>query len=230
MRLYRDGNGTYRAESLDGLDWLQHGFGTRDSQNWPPGPAAIVKQIHSNLCILSHGETGVLGHADALATATPGVWLAIRTADCVPVLIVDERLRAVTAVHAGWRGTAANIAGAAVQKLAAEFGSKPEDLIAAIGPAICGKCYQVSAEVATQFQGWFPERTDLDRQTRIDLPETNRRQLVAAGVEPDRIAIGAPCTLEHAGEFYSYRRAPEERGRMVAAIRVAPGDAQARTA
>lgn len=218
--LYRDGNGTYRAESLDGLDWLEYGFGTRKSHDWPPGPSAIVKQIHSNLCVRTEGETGILGQADALVTATPGVWVAIRTADCVPVLIADERLRAVAAVHAGWRGTAANIVAAAIEKLNKEFGSTPENLRAAIGPAICGKCYQVSAEVAAQFQAWFPERTDLDRQTEIDLPEANRRQLLAAGISPERISAGAPCTWELADDFFSYRRAPGERGRMVAAIRV----------
>lgn len=217
---YRDDGGVYRAAILDGLEWLQHGFGTREANGWPPGPAAIVKQVHSDLCLRSDGQPGLLGQADAIATKAPGIWVAVRTADCVPVLVCDERLHAAAAVHAGWRGTAANIAAAAVKKLADEFGSRPQDLRAGIGPAICGKCYQVSAEVAERFRRWFPERTDLDRQTFVDLPEANRRQLVAAGLDPDRIAAGAPCTLENAADFYSYRRAPGERGRMVSAVRI----------
>lgn len=220
MKFYRDGRGLYRVAAFDALDWLDYGFSTRAAAGWPPGPAATVKQIHSNLCVHADGQTGVLGCADALTTSTPGTWLAIRTADCVPILIADQRLRAVAAVHAGWRGTAANISAAAVAEMRSLYGSRPEDLLAAIGPAICGECYEVSAEVAARFRPWFPERDDLDRTTTVDLAETNRRQLIEAGLREAGIASGAPCTFTETGDFYSYRRNPGERGRMVAAIAV----------
>ncbi len=220
MSFYRDARGLYRAVGFDGLDWLDYGFGTRDARGWPPGPSAIVRQIHSNVCVHADGQTGVLGRADALISRSPGTWLAVRTADCVPILLADERLQAVAAVHAGWKGTAANIAAAAVAGMREVFGTDPADLHAAIGPAICGECYEVSAEVATQIRHWFPERQDLDRKTRVDLPEANRRQLIEAGVRVDRIDSGAPCTFTGPAEFFSYRREPQDRGRMVSAIAV----------
>ncbi len=212
MSFYRAEDGVYRVRELDRFGWLQYGFGTRHARGWPPQPAAIVKQIHSNLCVVADGRPGVLGRADALITRSPGTWLAIRTADCVPMLYVDERLRAVAAVHAGWRGSAANIAAAAVAALCENFGTRPEDLNVAIGPAICGRCYEVGPEVAAQF----------DAADHVDLAEVNRRQLIEAGVAPERIVAGAPCTKCHAEEFFSHRREPENRGRMVSAIALAP--------
>lgn len=220
MSFYRDGGGLYRAAAFDDLEWLDHGFSTRAITGWPSGPIATLKQIHSNVCVHADGKTGVLGSADALITSTPGTWLAVRTADCVPILLADERLRAVAAVHAGWRGTAANISAAAVAEMRNLFGSHPEDLRAAIGPAICGQCYEVGADVAARFRVWFPERNDLDRKTTVDLAETNRRQLLEAGLQEAKIASGAPCTFTGTGDFFSYRRNPGERGRMVAAIAI----------
>ncbi len=220
MSFYRDASGVYRAPHLDGLDWLEYGFGTRQAAGWPAGPAAIVRQVHSNICLHADGKTGVLGQADGLITRTPAAWLAVRTADCVPILFADTRLHAVAAVHAGWRGTAANIAAAAVSGMRDLFGARPADLLVAIGPAICGACYEVSADVAARFQPWFPERQDLNAAARIGLAEANRRQLVEAGVPAANIESGAPCTFTGADEFYSYRREPGERGRMVTAIRL----------
>jgi YfiH family protein len=216
VSFYKDARGAWRARNLDALDWLEHGFGTRSMEGWPPGPVATVKQIHSAICVTVAGSGGVLGRADALVTRTPGTWLTIRTADCVPILLADVRRRVVAAAHAGWKGTAANIAAAVL----GEMDSDPADVYTAIGPAVCGRCYEVSADVAAQFQRWFTERSDLDRKTLVDLPETNRRQLVEAGVAESRIAFGAPCTLTEASDFYSYRREPGERGRMVSAIRI----------
>jgi YfiH family protein len=135
--------------------------------------------------------------------------------------MVDERLRAIAAVHAGWRGTVQQIAARAVEALAARYSSRPEDLVVAIGPGICGKCYTVGAPVAVQFQAWFPERTDLDRVTTVDLTEANRRQLVAAGVPEGRICTGAPCTCCRSEEFYSHRRSGGKPGRMISAIGIA---------
>jgi hypothetical protein len=156
-----------------------------------------------------------------LITNRAGILLGVRTADCPPILIVDERRRAVSAIHAGWRGAVAGIAARAVERLASEFGSRPEDLLAAIGPSIGGCCYQVGPEVASQFRGIFPERGDLDRKTRIDLSEAIRRQLVTAGIPRERIFAGAPCTLCDP-DFHSFRRdRTEERMYSVIGIREA---------
>lgn len=208
----------YRAAEWESLHpWLEHGFGTRLSEDWPPQPTAWVKQIHSKEVVLAE-YAGLLGRADALITNTPGLWLSVRTADCIPILIADPQRRAVAAVHAGWRGAAENIAAETVREMARRFGSVPGGLAAAIGPGVCGECYQVGAEVAARFRPWFPERGDLDRETTIDLAEANRRQLIEAGLSPERIIAGAPCTVTNPSQFHSYRRTHSRTGRMISAI------------
>jgi YfiH family protein len=219
---YKDPQNIYRLREFERFAWLEHGFGTRMAGRWFPGRLATLKQIHSNACVVADGHAGCLGQADALVSNTAGLALGIHTADCIPVLLVDPRLRAVAAAHAGWRGTAASIAIRAVEALAAQFGSRPADLLAAIGPGICGKCYTVGPEVAVQFAPWFPERSDLDRQTTLDLAEANRRQLVAAGLPDGAIFTGAPCTACHVDEFYSYR-VQGKTGRLLAAVGIKAG-------
>ncbi len=217
-----DRKGVYRAAALDRFPWLEHGFGTRDTQGWPDaGRLVTLHQIHSDHVVRVDCRTrsGRAGEGDALVTNCPGILVGVRTADCVPILIVDPARRAVAAVHAGWRGTAAGIALKAVDKLRSEFGSNPGDLCAAIGPAIGGCCYEVGPEVATLLAPLFPERQDLERRARIDLVEANRRQLLAAGLSQTQIASGAPCTF-CTPILHSYRR-DRSSGRMVSAIGVA---------
>lgn len=219
---YRDERNVYRAAALDALPWLEHGFGTRLSDHWAPSPYAWVRQIHSANCIPAGGEGGYLGEGDCLLTATPGLHLTIRTADCIPILLADARLKAVAAVHSGWRGAAQNIAANAVTAMRSLFGSRPEDLTAAIGPGICGRCYEVGADVARQFSPWFPALEQVPAAVKIDLPEIVRRQLAGAGLHPALIASGAPCTFCHPVEFHSWRRDHIQGARMVTAIRVRP--------
>jgi polyphenol oxidase len=204
---YKDARLVYRASELDALPWLIHGFGTRQSD--VPGwfaNLATVKQIHSAICVPAEGRCGVLGQGDALLDDRPGSVIAIRTADCIPILLVDERHRAVAAVHAGWRGTVARIAAAAVDQMAAEFGADPQDIHAAIGPGIGQCCYEVGPEVAAQFgeQG----------RAHISLPGANRAQLLAAGVTPEKIYASNLCTMCLPEEFHSFRRDGEAAGRL----------------
>jgi YfiH family protein len=219
---YRDPQNVYRLTEFDRFSWLEHGFGTRLAGRWFPGRLATVKQIHSNACIIADGRAGCIGQADALVSNTAGLALGIHTADCIPVLIVDPERRAVAAVHAGRRGTAASIVVRVIETLAARFGSRPAVLLAAIGPGICGRCYVVGPEVAIQFAPWFPERTDLARRTTLDLIEANRRQLIAAGLPHGAIYTGAPCTACHIHEFYSYR-VEGKTGRLLAAVGIKAG-------
>lgn len=202
------------------MAWLEAGFGAKDAGQWMPGPVAWLRQIHSDRCVVTEGAEGCLGEGDALITRTPGNFLAVRTADCIPILIADERRRVVAAVHAGWRGTAARIAARTVETMAERFSCAPADLRVAIGPGVCRKCYTVGPEVARQFQAVFPERTDMERETTLDLPEANRRQLQSAGVLPERIVTGAPCSFCNRQEFHSFRRDGKQAGRMYSAIRV----------
>ncbi|MFY9690612.1 MAG: peptidoglycan editing factor PgeF [Candidatus Acidiferrales bacterium] len=95
--------------------------------------------------------------ADALFTREPGVLLAVQTADCIPILLVDPKQRAVAAIHSGWRGTLARIAAKTLGRMQMEFGTRPEDVFAAIGPGIGGCCYEVGSDVAREFQSQFPE-------------------------------------------------------------------------
>lgn len=219
---YKDQQQVYRVAELERFAWLDHGFGTRLSEGWPPEPVVRLRQIHSAICLSAEGAAGLQRTGDALISNTPGRYLSVRTADCIPILMVDERLRVIAAVHAGWRGTADGIAAKVVDALTARYSSRPQDLSAAIGPGICGRCYTVGAQVAARFQAWFPERADLDRATTLDLAEANRRQLQAAGIPWGRIYTGAPCTSCHGAEFHSHRRSGGKPGWMISAIGIRP--------
>lgn len=209
--MFRKQNDLYIAESLAALPWLQHGFGTRRSD--PPADVTSLKQIHSAIVVHVRDERDRVCDGDALVTDVPGKLVGIRTADCTPILIADPEHRAVAAIHAGWRGTVARIVVAAVDKMRQEFGSRPEALIGAIGPAIGPCCYEVGPEVAEQFRPIFPDETEL---RYIDLPEANRRLLVSAGVVT--IETLDLCTRCGASDFHSYRREGDAAGRMTSFI------------
>ena len=112
-----------RAANLSALEWLEHGFGTRLSVDWPPEPYANLRQVHSDIVVSAGAEAcGILGDGDGLVTATPGLWIGVRTADCAPVILADPVRRAVAVIHAGWRGTVGMIVARAVARMGAEFG------------------------------------------------------------------------------------------------------------
>jgi YfiH family protein len=210
----------YRAERLDQFPWLQHGFGTRLSAAWPDAAGlATAKQIHSDRVLVAN-QAGHLGTGDAIISQRPGLTVAIRTADCLPILIVDPRTRAVAAVHAGWRGVVAEIAPKAVKAMGLEFGSRPEDLEIAIGPGIGPCCFEVGPEVAVQFRAFFPERNDLCARAKLDLVETVSRQLRRNGIAMGQISTSGLCSCCGAELFESYRRDREGARRMVAAVGV----------
>lgn len=204
---YKDSRQIYRVAELDALPWLMHGFGTRLSDI----PAmfsglASLKQIHSADCVAAEGRSGELGRGDALLENIPGSVVAVKTADCIPVLLVDERNRTVAAVHAGWRGTVARIAPRALDAMRVRFGADPADVRAAIGPGIGKCCYEVGPEVAVHFgeQG----------RAHIDLAQANRTQLIEAGIAPQSIYLADFCTFCRPAEFHSFRRDRESAGRL----------------
>jgi YfiH family protein len=204
---YKDSQQVYRVRELDSLDWLVHGFGTLFS-DIPArfGNLATLKQIHSAICVLGDGRGGQLGEGDALLENAPGSVVAVKTADCIPVLLVDARRRAVAAVHAGWRGTVAQIVRHAVEAMHARFGTDAADLHAAIGPGIGKCCYEVGPEVAAHFGE--------SGRAHIDLPDANRRQLMEAGVDAGRVYVANLCTRCLEAEFHSFRRDKEAAGRL----------------
>lgn len=222
LELFRiDNRGVYLAQALEELPWLVHGFGTRSSSQWPPADAdvATLRQIHSDEILLAE-QGGSVGQGDALITNRRGITLAIRTADCLPVLIADPSNRAIAAIHAGWRGTLLGIVPKTVSAMQEQFGSRPEDLVVVVGPGIAACCFEVGPEVAVQFSPFFLERKDLSGRTKIDLVETLRRQLGRNDGRPRQFAESGLCTVCHAGLFHSYRRDREEAGRMVSLIGV----------
>ena len=207
-----DSRGVYLAQPLEELGWLEHGFGTRSSTDWPPPTGvATLKQIHSDT-VLAADRPGCIGEGDALITNCPGITLTIRTADCLPILIADPKNRAIAAIHSGWRGTVLEIAPKTVRAMQEQFGSRPEDLVVVVGPGIGGCCFEVGPEVAEQF--------GLSGRTKIDLVETLRRQLGRKGGQPRQFASADLCTVCRADLFHSYRRDRESAGRMVTGIRI----------
>jgi len=208
------------------------------------GPMRLVtiRQVHSGMVKVVGKEAleGVLetpdGKAvlegDGLVTNVPGVLLAAGTADCVPVLVVDPARRAVAALHAGWRGTVAGIVRQGIDLMRQEYGSQPDNLVAAVGPAIGACCYAVGDEVQEQFAAQYGYAEELF-QTRImangedhlyvDLWEANRRQLLDAGLAPARITVIGECTActRTTGDerkYFSHRAEHGVAGRMLNAI------------
>ncbi len=202
----------YRAPELEALAWLEHGFGTRVSSGWPnAAELATVRQIHSNK-VLDADHGGCLGEGDALISNKPGITLSVRTADCLPILIADPRNRAIAAIHAGWRGTVQEIVPKTVEAMKEKFGSRPEDLVVAIGPGIGPCCFEVGPEVASQF--------GLSGRGKVDLAETIGRQLRRYGGTMGHVATANLCTRCLRDLFESYRRDGEKAGRMISAIAI----------
>lgn len=159
--------------------------------------------------------------ADGMVTGDAEVVLAVHAADCVPILMADVRHRMVAAVHAGWKGTAAGIAVEATKIVADRFGTHPEDLLVAIGPAIGPEHYEVDHPVVERFEVWPWWREVATPNSRgrwqLDLRAANRRQLIDAGVLPERIEVFDLCTYCRADLFFSHRR-DRVTGRMGALI------------
>jgi polyphenol oxidase len=215
MGFDRGADQIYRVRELEVFPWLVHGFGTRNADI--PGlfaNLATLKQIHSSTCLPADGRPGLIGEGDALLEDAPRAVVAVRTADCIPILLVDERLRAVAAVHAGWRGTAGGIARRAVEAMRERFGTDAGDLHAAIGPGIGECCFEVGPEVAAEFGRNDLGNDLINDRVHIDLAAENRRQLLEAGVTGERIYASNLCTKCLSGDFHSFRRDREAAGRL----------------
>jgi YfiH family protein len=197
------------APNLAEYDWLVHGFGLRDSP--PPAGITTAKQIHSDIVLDAAGRRGeVIGEGDAVISNQPGIVVGVKTADCVPILLVDASTRVVASVHAGWRGTAQNIVAATIRRLSSLWKTAPRNIRGAIGPSIGECCYEVGPEVAAQFG------IVTGAKVHLDLASINERQLRATGVT--NIWKSGECTFCRADRFFSYRRERERAGRMVSII------------
>lgn len=227
-----------RETVLENRRKFQSALGAGDLQLSP------LKQIHSDVVHLLYQSRAEACKGDASATKQPGILLAIQTADCVPILLVDPKKRAVAAVHAGWRGTLARITQKTVGRMQLEFGSKPSHLLAAIGPSIGPCCYEVAADFVTKFTAQFADATDYFDEPRsgeepnplqwlnmsppghqpppknvhLDLRKANRSQLLAAGLRAQNIFSNDLCTACHTDLFFSHRREGPLSGRLLAVI------------
>lgn len=160
---------------------------------------------------------------DALITSEKGICICIQTADCVPVILYDPQKHVAAAIHAGWRGTVGKIVQHTVNKLVAEFGTLPNDLIAAIGPSICNEIYEVGGEVADEVSKSLPfAEKVLQRGPKakfhFNLWEANRMLLIDSGLQPGNIEILAECSYMEKNLYFSARRDGSETGRMVSGI------------
>jgi YfiH family protein len=234
----------------------------------PSTPVVDLRQIHSNLVRLvtaadasparpfkagvpSDRSSSLGWKADGLMTNEPGLLLGIRTADCIPILVADRKRRAVAAFHAGWRGTVERIVESGIGRMRLQFGSRPEDLIAAIGPGIGPCCYAVGEEVLSSFESQFAYAHELFREVydsdpvrtkypllfmtqsapghspigpnlHLNLIEANRRQLLTAGLKPRAIHVVGGCTSCHRELFFSHRGSEGHAGRMMSVIGIRP--------
>jgi len=198
---------------------------------------ATLTQVHGRrVIVIRRGERlpEARPEADVLISDSPDVALVVRAADCVPLLLADRVRGVVAAVHAGWRGTAARAAVAAVEALAHEFGSQPGDLVAAIGPRIGACCYEVGTELVDAFAAagherylidrWFaappPARGSQERpRLRLDVPRANVDQLILAGVPEEQVYDCGLCTAMHLDVLTSYRAEKDKAGRLAGVIR-----------
>jgi hypothetical protein len=220
--------------ALSAIPGLVHGFEQRASglpaETREAGHARVSAELQGlggRLLLLGqvHGAAVAFApwegrpEADAAVAASPGWLLGIQTADCLPVLLVDPKRRLVAAAHAGWRGTAAGVAGRAVAALVAR-GSRPEDLVAALGPGIGPCCYEVGDEVREAFSpsGAAFFRPGPNGRPHLDLRAANARQLADAGLLPEALHHVADCTRCRADLYPSYRRDGRGAGRMISFV------------
>lgn len=191
--------------------------------NCPSSRWAYARQIHG-VDILLVNTPGNQGNGDALVTNKPGVLLTIATADCVPILIYDPVKQACGAAHAGWKGTAANIAGATIKKMQTQFGSDPADCFAYVGAAIGPGCFEVGLDVARQFDAAYHLPHPDPKKAYVDLPRANTQQLLDAGLLPEQIERSPFCTHTRNDLFFSYRAEGGQTGRMLSFIGLKPSE------
>jgi polyphenol oxidase len=219
----------------------------KQTQRWK---LITLRQVHSDIIhhvdahqVAADPDTPLTG--DGLITASPGLLLGIQTADCLPILLVDAKRRAVGVFHAGWRGTVKRIVEKGVGEMHRWFGTRPEDIKAAIGPGVGGCCYEVGEEVRTKFESQFSYAAKLFREVKdsdpvrekypllflsarapghgelppkifLDLAEANRRQLLSVGVPARSIEASPLCTNCRTDLLFSYRAEKGKTGRMMA--------------
>jgi YfiH family protein len=220
-------------------------------ENGRPWPLVTLRQIHSDIihCVTDLPQQALAG--DGLITRSPGIVLAVLTADCLPVILVDTKQRSVGVFHAGWRGTLKRIVEKGVGEMRRCCGTQARDIKAAVGPGIHSCCYEIGAEVRQQFESQFecaaelfreakesdpirekypllflsaraPGHSKLPKKIFLDLVEANRQQLIVAGVLANNISASPLCTACRTDLLFSHRAERGLTGRLMAAVAIRP--------
>lgn len=218
---------------LEEFPFLTHGFSCRLNGNKDlfykalnvfEDKVVFLKQIHSHHILIIHKEVDFNPsqsfEGDAIITDQPGLPIAVRTADCLPIILFDQRKKTIAIIHAGRRGTFLGITKRVVEKLREEFDSDPADILAGMGPSIKSCCYEVKKDVTEvlkrEFSNWkrYIKETQ-DKKHSLDLDLMNSDQLRGEGVPEKNIINAGLCTCCHRKGFYSYRRDREAKKRMI---------------
>ncbi len=235
-------------EAVDRLDPIRHAFTTRKNglgarnsgikspDDWnavaeafgiTPDRLVTVNQVHGEAIVTVDAQNYAglrTAQADGLITKARGIAIGIETADCVPILLIDPVTPSIGAVHAGWRSTVQKIVQKTIRKMQSEFGADPSRMIAAFGPAICGKCYEVDEPVMGPVQRNFPfwKEAAVSRgkdKWGLDLVKLNHRELLQAGLAEQNVHSLGMCTSCRKELFYSFR-AEGRTGRMLSAVMI----------
>ena len=207
---------------LDRAPGVVHGFGTRgpdaaaylDALGIADRYLPTTNQIHGrrvHYLVRPGGGRTLAG--DAFISDRPGMVCFVRTADCVPILVADTKRPAVAAIHAGWRGTAEDVAGEAIRAMREVFGTDPADCVAAVGPRICGTCYEVGPEVIAAMGKLGLRGAWRSGDRHVDLGKANAELIARAGLDPANVAVLPRCTACEP-DFISWRRDRTETGRQ----------------
>lgn len=239
--IQNNGKGYIQLPLFDGTS-LFHFFGTRllakhsetEAEHFQnitalgrPESLARCRQVHGDLIcqanFTGNGESQLIPTGDGLTTDRCGLLISVSTADCVPVLLFDPVRRAVSAVHAGWRGSYLNISAKAVDAMQTNYGSKPKDILSGIGPSIGPCCFEVGSDVWEKLERGYPYGKQVvvhgkGEKAWVDLAQLNRLQLIGAGLRPENIHDTGLCTACYPNLFYSFRRDGKKIGNMTSGL------------
>ncbi len=220
---------------LEHIPFLRHGFGNRNWQErdfkksgeWGGFHPLLLKQVHSDIVHFIDEVPQRTLRGDALVTRLPGLLLAVKTADCLPVLLVEEKTRVIAAVHCGWKGTLKKVLEKTVRGMRERYSVNPRSLLAAFGPCISAGCYEVGEDVWSLYaRGGFPASLFSPIPGRpgkylFDLPAAARLQLLSLGIRKENVFTVGICT--HCDPaFPSYRRDKDVCGRALSFIGIVP--------
>jgi hypothetical protein len=249
-----DGCSAVASDSLAAYTELRHGVTTRQgdlnlSLRTGPDPNTVARnracaaalfdsstgdliipdQVHgATVAIVSRQPDASIHssvpHADALVTDTPGILLGITIADCLPVFLYDPIHRAIGLAHSGWRGTAGRVVANTLEAMRSEYGTNPAEALAAIGPGICGRCYEVGDEVKAALMAVGADETAFSPSPNdrwmLDLKPIVIGQLRECGVPDSSVSVSPWCTVCHNHLFFSHRKEGPGAGRMGAFLKL----------